>query len=285
MVMVLIIMNKKNLKKLSKEILEYEYKNCGSMQKMADKLEVSVDSIYKYMKLHNVEYERKYKGTYYCNNNFFKDESAESFYLAGFIAADGSVQYRKYSKILKITLSKKDIDHLEKIKKILESNHPIKEYTVKKSKLVDSNHECVELQIANKNIVEDLAKFNIIPNKTKIYEMPEWLLSHQFLNHFMRGYFDGDGTITYCGLGKGRKILQLNFSILGTEKFIQQYREILSKNCNTNCVKIINHHSIYKIGYSGNNIVKNIYDFLYKDQTICLQRKMLKYNYIATEAE
>lgn len=278
-------MNKKNLKKLSKEILEYEYKNCGSMQKMADKLKVSVDSIYKYMKLHNVEYERKYKGVYYCNSNFFKHDSPESFYLAGFIAADGSVQYRKYSKTLKITLSKKDIDHLEKIKKILESNHPIKEYKVKENKLVHSEHESVELQITNKDIVEDLKKFNIFPNKTKTYEMPEWLLSHQFLNHFMRGYFDGDGTITYCGLGKGRKILQLSFSILGTQKFIQQYREVLFKNCDMHFAKIISHQSVHRIMYSGNNVVKHIYDFLYKNQNICLQRKLIKFNYIATEAE
>ncbi len=270
-------MNKINLKKLSKEILEYEYKSCGSMQKMADKLNVSIDTIYKYMKLYNVDYEIKYKGIYHCNNNFFKNESPESFYLAGFIAADGSVQYRKYSKILKITLSKKDLEHLEKIKKLLESNHPIKEYQVKKNKLVTSDKECVELQIANKNIVEDLKKFNIIPNKTKTYEMPEWLLSHKFLNHFMRGYFDGDGTITHCGLVKGRKIIQLSFSILGTKKFIQQYRDILSKNCKTNDAKIIDHHSIYKISYSGNNVVKNIYDFLYKNQNICLQRKYAKF--------
>lgn len=278
-------MNKTNLKKISKEILEYEYKNCGSMQKMADTLNVSIDSIYKYMKLYNVKYEKKYKGNYYCNNRFFKDESPESFYLAGFIAADGSVQYRKYSKILKITLSKKDINHLEKIKKILDSNHPIKEYKVKKSKLVNSENESVEIQIANKDIVDDLKKFNIIPNKTKVYEMPEWILSHKFLNHFMRGYFDGDGTITYCGLAKGRKKIQLNFSILGTEKFIKQYREILFKFCKANYAKITQHSSIFKINYSGNNLVKNIYDFLYKNQNICLQRKMLIFNYIATEAE
>lgn len=278
-------MNKTNLKKLSKEILEYEYKNCGSMQKMADKLNVSIDSIYKYMTLYNVKYEKKYKGNYYCNNKFFNDESPESFYLAGFIAADGSVQYRKYSKILKITLSKKDINHLEKIKKILDSNHPIKEYKVKKSKLVNSENESVELQIANKDIVDDLKKFNIIPNKTKVYEMPEWILSHKFLNHFMRGYFDGDGTITYCGLAKGRKKIQLNFSILGTERFIQQYKGILFKFCKASDAKITQHSSIFRISYSGNNLVKNIYDFLYKNQNICLQRKMLIFNHIATEAE
>lgn len=278
-------MSKENLKKLSKEILEYEYKTCKSMQKVADNLNLSVSTIYKYMKLYNIYYEKKYKGIYQCNENFFKIDSPESFYLAGFIAADGSVQYRKYSKILKITLSDKDLSHLEKIKNILNSNHNIKIYKVKKSKLVKSENNCAELQISNKNLVEDLVKFNIIPNKTKTYIMPEWIINHNFISHFMRGYFDGDGTITYCGLNEGRKIKQLHFSILGTKKFIEQYNDLLSKKCKINIAKVTQHYSVSKISYSGNNIVKNIYDFLYKNHNICLNRKKITFDQIATEAE
>jgi hypothetical protein len=278
-------MSKENLKKLSKEILEYEYKTCKSMQKVADNLNLSVSTIYKYMKLYNICYEKHYKGIYQCNENFFKNDSPESFYLAGFIAADGSVQYRKYSKTLKITLSEKDFNHLEKIKNILSSNHNIKIYKVKKSKLVKSENNCAELQITNKTLVEDLIKFNIIPNKTKTYCMPEWLINHNFISHFMRGYFDGDGTITHCGLNKDRKIKQLNFSILGTEKFIQQYNSILSEKCKLHSNKIIKHYSVSKISYSGNNVIKHIYDFLYKNQNICLDRKQKIFNQIATVAE
>ena len=64
-------MSKNLLNYLSKEILEYEYKTCGSMQKIADKLNVSIDSIYKYMKMYNISYSPYYKGIYTCNNNFF----------------------------------------------------------------------------------------------------------------------------------------------------------------------------------------------------------------------
>jgi hypothetical protein len=279
-------MSKILLNYLSKEILEYEYKNCGSMQKVADKLKLSVDTIYKYMKLYNIEYNINYKGLYSCNESFFNSGSPESFYLAGFIAADGSVQYRKYSKILKITLALKDENHLIKIKNILNSSHPIKKYLVKPSKLIQSEHECVELQIANKTIVDSLLKFNIVPNKTKKYNIADWIVDHQFVNHFIRGYFDGDGTITYCGLPKNRKIKQLNFSIIGTEKFIKQYNDILSKNCKINPAKVINHYSIYKISFSGNNVVKKIYNFLYQDASLYLDRKknIFDNNYIATEA-
>jgi hypothetical protein len=262
---------------LTKEILEYEYKTCGSMQKMADKLQISVDSVYKYMKLYGIQYAPHYQGLYDCNENIFRNETPEAFYLAGFIAADGSLQKRKYSKILKITLAKKDRSHLEKIKILLQSNHPIKEYYVKPSKLIKKTGMCAEIQIVSNNIFDDLSKFNIVPNKTFKYLMPDWLIPHPLINHFMRGYFDGDGTITYCGLGKNRTVKQMLFSVLGTKRFINEYKNILALNANLNDAKIIKQDNVYRISYSGNNIVKRIYDFLYNETTIHLDRKENKF--------
>lgn len=262
---------------LNKEMLEKEYIICGSITKMSEKLNLSTDSIRKYMKIFNIPYSKHYSGIYTCNNDFFKLDSPESFYLAGFIAADGSVQYRKYSKVLKITLSLKDIDHLDKIKTILNSTHHIKKYKVKASKLVKKELYCCELQIVNKTLVEDLKRFNIVPNKTFKYEMPLWLVNHKFINHFMRGYFDGDGTISQCGLNKNRSIKQLNFSIIGTEPFIRQYQNILINNAYLNRTKILKHHNVYKLCYSGNNTIKNIFNFLYEKDSICLTRKYKKF--------
>lgn len=265
-------------KQLSKEILEYEYKKYGSMQKVANSLNLSVDTIYKYIKLYNIPYKvSNHKCIYSCNENIFKTDTEESFYIAGFIAADGSLQKRKYSKILKICLSKNDIDHLEKIKNIFDSTHPIKEYIIKPNKLVKTINKCVEIQIANNHIYDDLNKFNIVPNKTFIYNIPEWLSNHKLINHFMRGYFDGDGSISNCGLGINRKVIQKSFNILGTESFISQYKELLKLNCNVNDNKIIKINNIYSLSYSGNNVIKRIYEFLYKDATIYLDRKKDKF--------
>jgi hypothetical protein len=182
--------------RLTKEILEYEYNSCGSMQKISDKLQVSIDSIYKYMKLYNIQYDKHYTGIYSCDNNFFSKNTEEAFYWAGFIAADGSVQKRKYSKILKITLSTNDLKHLELFKKQILCDCPIKEYIVKPSKLVKTSNKCCEIQIVSEKIFEDLARFNVVPDKTFIYQIPDWLLEHPLRHHFMRGYFDGDGCIT-----------------------------------------------------------------------------------------
>lgn len=258
-------------------MLEYEYELCGSMQKMADKLGMSIDTVYKYMKLYNVKYNRNFKGIYTCNENIFKNDDEKSFYLAGFIAADGSIQNRKYSKILKISLSLNDKSHLIKIKNLLGSSHPIKEYTVKPNKLVKTTNFSSEIQIANKILVNDLLKFNIIPNKSLVYKFPQNIKNNKFINHFMRGYFDGDGSISKCGLGKNRTVEQLSFSILGTLDFLTNYQDILINNCQLNKVKICKRNNIYCLSYSGNKIIKKIYDFLYADASIYLQRKKDKF--------
>lgn len=262
---------------LTKEILEYEYKILGNFHKMAEKLNVSIDSISKYMKLYDIQYTNGMSKIYSCNENLFSTETENSFYLAGFIAADGSIQYRKYSKILKITLSNKDENFLYKIKEILNSNHPIRQYRTKQSKLVKSENICVELQIASKNISQNLARFNIVPNKTFIYYMPEWLIKHPLCHHFLRGYFDGDGCISHCGLGKNRTIIQKSFNILGTGKFIEQYMNILIDNAKLNAVKINQKGNVYCLQYSGNKNIQKIYDFLYKNATIFLERKHNKF--------
>jgi hypothetical protein len=271
-------MNKNRLQnKLTKEILEYEYKTLGSMQKIANKLSVSIDSVYKYMKLYGLSYDKHFTGIYECNENIFDSDNAESFYLAGFIAADGSLQKRQYSKILKICLSNVDLAHLEKIKISFNSNHPIKTYNVKPGKLIKTSHKCVEIQIVSDKIYDDLLRFNIVPNKTFIYMMPEWLVNHPLVHHFMRGYFDGDGSISYCGLSAGRAIKQLHFNILGTQNFIEEYRNILIKNCQLHYNKTVVKNNVFSLSYSGNKVVKKIYDFLYKDATIWLDRKREKF--------
>jgi hypothetical protein len=266
---------------LTKEMLEYNYNLYGSMQKMADALNISIDSIYKYMKLYNIKYNQHYVGLYECDHHLFSRDDERSFYLAGFIAADGSLQNRKYSKILKITLSEKDYDHLYNIKNILKSNNPIIKYKVKPSKLVKSINNCVQLQIVSKDIYSDLSRFNIVPNKTFIYYMPEWLINHPLINHFMRGYFDGDGSFSYCGLGPNRIVKQMSFNLLGTELFIKQYKAILEQKCVINIAKIIKRKNIYLFNYSGNINIAKITKFLYKDATIYLNRKYDKIKHLS----
>lgn len=246
------------------------------MEKMAVKLNVSIDSIYNYMKMYGIPYSQYYQGLYDCDEDIFKEESERAFYLAGFIAADGSLQDRGPStKVLKICLSEKDASHLHAIRRALNSNHPIHQYLVKPSELVPIEHYCVELCIVSKPMFNDLAEYHIVPAKTFIYTFPAWMSSHPLRHHYMRGYFDGDGCASHCGLGPGRTVVQKHFNLVGTKSFVSDYMLALVRDCDLNPCTVGQgqNRKIWSISYSGNGVTRRIREFLYQDATIFLARK------------
>ena len=224
------------------------YKKLGSMDKVGKIYGINkgvIRSCFKKLGLTIINRRRNY------NRTFFSTNTSESFYWAGFIAADGCVSGKK-SKYLSMALAKKDHDHLEKFVKAIEFDRQIKKTSI---------------SLCSKEMFNDLARFNIVPRKTKIYTFPEWLVNHPLVNHFMRGYFDGDGSIYYSTNKPGfRK--KLSISICGTKEFLTTFRSVLSKNCNVNGhAKIRKTKGIYAFGYCGNNNIIKIRNFLYLNST------------------
>lgn len=271
---------KKNIDLNEKQICKL-YDGGQSTHQIAKLFKVSRAPIRRILKKHNINI-RKIGRTkiYSCNENLFNEDSESSFYLAGFIAADGNIRQQKYSKILKISLAIKDKEHLILIKKIIKSNHPLKVYKVKPNKLTKNktHFKTIELTITSENIFNDLARFNVIPNKTDTYEMPKWIINHPLVNHFIRGYIDGDGSI----FQSKRKICsnpQISMSLIGNYNVLNDINNIFIKNCNING-SLIKHKPTtkhtYRIRYSGNIQLKKIGNFLYKNSNYYMKRKYLK---------
>lgn len=207
---------------------------------------------------------------YNFNKNFFKEETEDSFYWAGFLAADGCITDNKY---LKIGLSIKDRLHLEKFKNIINASYPIKEKYIKVNNLNKNwnNSISCEMNIYSEDYFNDLQKFNIVPRKSLIYTFPDYVLNHKLCHHFMRGYLDGDGCFHFSK--PKMKAVQLRITIAGTEKFLTNFKNKLNENCNLNDRKLRKNKNIYCLEYNGNLQCKRIVDYLYKDSTIYLDRK------------
>jgi len=116
----------------------------------------------------------------------FDNINEESSYWLGFLAADGSVS--KDAKYVELTL--KDLEHVEKFRDFLESDHKISKRTVKSNGamtyriIVGSTYLCnrlIELGIVNRKTYKEL----VIPDE----------ITNNNLRHYIRGYFDGDGHI------------------------------------------------------------------------------------------
>jgi hypothetical protein len=161
--------------------------------------------------------------TYSLDENFWSNISPEVAYIAGFSAADASVNYKRNQFSYSLTLAYKDICILEYFKKMFGSNHPIK---IKDVKLNDKSFKQCHLYIAGgKQWGKDLEKYwNIVPNKTNILSPPENL--SEYLKYcYLIGYIDGDGCICYQD-----KYKRMKFGFVSCSKHILNWIHELTKN-------------------------------------------------------
>ncbi len=265
---------------VSKEILEKTYERLGTLKAVARELKIDPDSVALYMEKFGLEYQKQV--IYAVDHDFFSRENEETFYVAGFIAADGCIRDRqgkygnKRNEIF-IALSKNDKKLLEQLRLTMKSDTPIRDVLGGNSKRNPTWNDTwrSEFTITSKQMVEDLKRFNVVPRKTHIYTFPEWMKTHPLKNHFLRGYNDGDGSFYIPKLQGGRTVKQVYFSLRGTPEFLKVVRSILEKECeleerNTD-IRISSCHGILE--YGGNGVISKIADYIYKDATIYLPRK------------
>jgi len=259
---------------LTKEILEKSYFELRSMTAMAERFNTTRLTIARHMNHYGIAH--KLESKYKCNENIFSTDSENSFYLAGFIAADGCIMSKGGSKVLSIGLSNKDKIHLEKIKNALGAENPIHDYDVKTSKQNPKWNDTIksEMKISSAQIYSDLQRFNITERKTHTLTFPDWMKDHPLRHHFIRGYIDGDGSF-YHSVGKGKKVKQVFFSVRGTTQFLTSLRSILEADLNleerTKEIRLNN--GIGVLEYGGNRVCKALAEYLYQDATIYLDRK------------
>lgn len=207
------------------------------------------------------------KRIYSCDDDFFSSHTERSLYWAGFLAADGNVQKNSAKgRVLLLTLANKDRAHLELFKEHLRAQSPISEVT-------SGNSSQGKIAITSAKIFDDLAKFNVVPNKTLTYEFPQWLIDHPLVHHFMRGYVDGDGCFRIRCRGKCQN-LYVYMSLRGTQSFLHDFKSILEGRCDLdNKISITFDCRVGRIEYGGNRTLSKITNFLYGDADTFLARK------------
>ena len=259
---------------LTQNNLRSDYIELKSKQLIADKYNVSLWTIQDRMKRFNIDnISRK---IYSCDEDMFSRETEKSFYLAGFIAADGCISITKGNRqnALSIFLSEKDEDHLLMMKDLFRFDGKIHSSIIKNSKRNPIWKDSVNkgFTISSNKICNDLEKFNIVPRKTYSYSFPEWLRTHQLVNHFMRGYVDGDGCIRIANHYKSGILV---LSVVSYRKeFLETFKAVIENQCNmkwNNNIGVNKNH--FTLTYSGNRQVLTVADFLYKEATIYLPRK------------
>lgn len=154
---------------------------------------------------------KHFRGNLYnLNENYFDEINDKQLWLIGLLAADGNVQKNSFVGITQSNERGKKI--IEYIKNELEYEGPI--YT--------GNVNNFMVRFTSRKIVDRLSDFNIIANKSLIYELPKFNNENE-LRDFLRGYIEGDGCVGVYDNGKGYKFLHISF--VGTESFIKECKE------------------------------------------------------------
>lgn len=223
------------------------------------------------------------------NRRYFQDiNTPEKAYWLGFIFADGWIhkghgRNGSTNYELGIELSVTDREHLVKFANAIGmDSNKIKERVRKGNWIKPSqdedlagnfsgSHETSVLRAYSKDMYYDLIENNVIENKTNFDIFPN--VEDSLYRDFLRGYFDGDGSI-YLEGSKGNGQCHITCA---SEDILNNIKErLMDFKINTgNIYK--EHNTKYRLYVNKKEDVKNFLDFLYKDADIYLDRKYQAY--------
>lgn len=209
---------------------------------------------------------RKYK----LNENYFKEiDCPKKAYWLGLLMADGTMREYKNNRFqLSLELKESDKYIIEKLNNDIESNYII---------TISDNSHCgtkrARLVITNNNFAKNLLTKGIIPRKTGKEYIPK--MPKELYRDFIRGFFDGDGSIQFTKNNRVRSKFHL---VSCSKKILNQIKKILEVEASVKFANKSLHNKsgmnhIHELETSTLTEIAKIYDYLYYDNCVCLERK------------
>ena len=254
-----------------------------SVKSISAKYGINQKTLSKYLKLQGIDIKNNRNASDFNYRFFQQIDTEEKAYWLGFLFADGYVSSKGNSIGLSISL--KDIDHLKKYNTAL--NYSKRLSVSETHQFGDKNNHCnkkgeimymVSTTISNVDMRNDLIDKGCVPNKSLILKFPdesifiesEKYTKNQLILHFIRGYFDGDGTLGLYQHSKTNTNKEESLIIVGTKAFLEKIQEYLGKgfliqksNCN---------EKTYRLSYSTKKAY-NAANLMYNNATVYLERK------------
>lgn len=247
-------------------ILDLYYNSNKSLQGICDELicgrskliyKIKEWGVFKRPHIKNIENNPRYNAKYNVDYEYFDniDDEHKAYWL-GFLLADGYVDNR----CVMFCLGKKDIESVKAFKEDLNAEHPIR-YNKDGNPIIS---------ITCKRLCGTLMNYGFHHDKSHSFDMSKILkvIPEKFENHFIRGMFDGDGSIKYYKYDY-QNVPFYHFGYTGLKNVCDYVAEKLDldtivqeRDTDVFSVKSKNPHKIIEI-----------YNYLYKDATIYMQRK------------
>lgn len=189
----------------------------------------------------------------------------EKAYWLGFLMADGCVRRTGNSFKIEIDLKADDRVVLRLFLNAIGADYSIRYY-----RHHTSGNEMCKVGITSANMAMDLIKHGCVPRKSHVLKFPN-NIPGGLIPHFIRGYFDGDGTLCL-----GRNI---RWSLVGSYEFLAKIQDIMVTTLGLRRTKLYKkpQKHVWDLSYTGKHQVALICDWLYKDAEIYLPRKYERY--------
>lgn len=205
------------------------------------------------------------------NNEFKEIDTPEKAYVLGQIYGDGYNHCGEHNKCVIASINT-DAYLYEMMQK---------EFPFLKLKTYKSHPNMIYLECYEKAFCEDLKALGMISPKTKHditgeFKFPN--LKKELLNHFIRGYFDADGTAYYPSRYRSRNNLKIEFGC-STKNFLLEINKILKEN-NINFSYNERKRKVQGKEYNSYNLISSnrktsleFANFIYKNASLYLNYK------------
>lgn len=232
-----------------------------TQRQMAEKLNINRTTVQRALKRLHVSTPNRHNALKFDNTVFDCIDTEEKAYWLGFLYADGNVSSTINN--IEVSLSIVDLDHLEKYRKFLKNSSEVK---VGKITLNGKEFQRCRLSVTNKYFKNRLIELGCIPNKSLKLSFPQGIFTEDSLKyHFIRGYVDGDGCISFSRTGR------LILNMVGTKEFLSEILAIFPEFSELEKDSRWKHNTFY-IRCWGEKAEK-VLTKLYKNANIYLQRK------------
>lgn len=200
---------------------------------------------------------------------FDEIDSEDKAYWLGFWFADGYLNssslfdHKKADYTIELSLQLNDLEHLNKFKTFIKYSKEIK----------TDDYRC-RFYVHNKHLWTTLASYGCTPLKSLILSFPNENIfkSKDLIRHFIRGYWDGDGWISYSTAD--HQIMHCG--VLGTIGFLTCIKNYLNIDNKLQHNHENEEETTMKFTVSGKNAL-GVLNYLYDNATIYLERKYAKY--------
>ena len=213
---------------------------------------------------------------YTFDEHFFDNiDTEEKAYIFGFLYADG---YNNETRgVVSLSLQEIDKEILDKISLSIKNTKPLQFIDMKKYHEGKSHQNQYRLNLCSRHMSKTISKLGCFQNKSYSCQFPSFI-SPILLHHFIRGYFDGDGCISYTYDKRKRPCGSISF--VGAEYFCKSLSSHLSLLEINAAVSYDKHYDecIRRVAFGGRNQLIKFYNYIYNNATIYLSRKKIKFD-------